>query len=110
MVGTAGVRGMVAEDGRGQDCDGHHEMSDFGADGEPVHSGGESVAPVCPQPIRSLAKWSEVIMTNELRELRDDELDGVSGGLVMIAILAILIGPLIPDGVGLPAQRPPSGA
>ena len=49
-------------------------------------------------------------MTNELRELRDDELDGVSGGLVVIAILAILIGPLIPDGAGLPAQRPPSGA
>ena len=30
-------------------CDGHHEMSDFGADGEPVHRGGESVAPVCPR-------------------------------------------------------------
>ena len=27
-------------------CDGHHEMSDLGADGEPVHSGAESGEPV----------------------------------------------------------------
>jgi hypothetical protein len=73
-------------------------MSDLGAAGEPVHSGSESVAPVWPAPaIRSLAKWSEVIMTtvtDELRELRaainanatsereltSDEIDTVSGG------------------------------
>jgi hypothetical protein len=30
------------------------------------------------------------------RELRDDELDAVSGGLVVIAIIAILIGQLLP--------------
>jgi hypothetical protein len=52
---------------------------------------------VCSTPaIRSLAKWSEVIMTTATDELRDDELDGVSGGLVVIAILAILIAPLLP--------------
>jgi hypothetical protein len=79
-----------------RECDGHHAMSDLGAVCERVHSNGESVEPVCPAPAtRSLAKWSEAIMTtatDELRELRDDELDSVSGGLVVIAILAILIG------------------
>jgi lactobin A/cerein 7B family class IIb bacteriocin len=30
--------------------------------------------------------------TDELRELGDDELEAVSGGLVVIAIIAILIG------------------
>jgi hypothetical protein len=29
-------------------CDGHHEMSDLGAAGEPVHNSGESVEPVWP--------------------------------------------------------------
>jgi hypothetical protein len=78
-------------------CDGHHEMSDLDARGEQVHSGGESVGSLCPAPaIRSLAKWSEVIMTTATDELRDDDLDGVSGGLVVIAILAILIAPLLP--------------
>jgi hypothetical protein len=33
---------------------------------------------------------------DELRELRDDELDGVSGGLVVIAIIAVLIPLLVP--------------
>jgi len=40
-------------------------------------------------------KASEMNMTtatDELRELRDDELEAVSGGLVVIAIIAILIG------------------
>ena len=35
--------------------------------------------------------------TDELRELRDDELDAVTGGLVVIAIIAILFGPLLPQ-------------
>jgi hypothetical protein len=34
--------------------------------------------------------------TAELRELTDDEFDAVNGGLVVIAIIAILIGPLLP--------------
>ena len=38
--------------------------------------------------------------TDELRELRDNELEAVSGGLVVIAIIAILI--------GLPPPAPPT--
>ena len=41
----------------------------------------------------------EKIMSNasdELRELRDEEIDGVNGGLVVIAIIAVLIGLLVP--------------
>ena len=33
---------------------------------------------------------------DELRELRDDELDGVTGGLVVISIIGILVGLLLP--------------
>jgi len=35
-------------------------------------------------------------MSHEVRELRDDEIDGVTGGLVMNAIIAVLIGLLLP--------------
>ena len=68
------------------ECDGHHEMSDLGARGEPVHSGGESVAPVWPhQRLDGLfAGLMEKIMTFTERELRDDELMQVSGGVVSI--------------------------
>jgi hypothetical protein len=34
--------------------------------------------------------------SDEMRELRDDEIDGVNGGLVVIAIIAVLIGLLVP--------------
>jgi hypothetical protein len=34
--------------------------------------------------------------TEELRELRDDEVDGVTGGLVVISIIGILVGLLLP--------------
>jgi hypothetical protein len=34
--------------------------------------------------------------TDEVRELRGEEVDGVTGGLVVIAILAILIAPVLP--------------
>ena len=41
-------------------CDGHHEMSDLGADGEPVHSGGESVNGKCGRtPAMTLARDGE---------------------------------------------------
>jgi hypothetical protein len=33
----------------------------------------------------------------QVQELRDDELDAVSGGLVVTAIIAVLIGLLLPD-------------
>jgi hypothetical protein len=33
---------------------------------------------------------------SQSNELRDDELDAVTGGLVVIAILAILIAPVLP--------------
>jgi hypothetical protein len=34
--------------------------------------------------------------SHELRELRDEEIDTVNGGLVVIAIIAVLIGLLLP--------------
>jgi hypothetical protein len=34
--------------------------------------------------------------TTQGQELRDDELDAVSGGLVVIAVIAVLIGMLVP--------------
>jgi len=33
---------------------------------------------------------------DELRELRDDEVDGVTGGRVVISIIGILVGLLLP--------------
>ena len=35
-------------------------------------------------------------MSKTSDELRDDELDGVTGGLVVIGIIAILIGQMLP--------------
>ena len=43
--------------------------------------------------------------SDDLRELRDDEVDGVSGGLVVMSIIGILIGPLLP-----PVNPPPEPA
>ena len=34
--------------------------------------------------------------SDDLRELRDDEVGGVSGGLVVISIIGILVGLLLP--------------
>jgi len=73
-------------------CDGHHEMSDLVAASEPVHSDGESVAVVWPHQQRMVrTAWVETIMSktndtsklgraSQVRELRDDELNAVSGG------------------------------
>ena len=44
-------------------------------------------------------------MTTATDELRDDELDAVSGGLVVIAILAILM-PFIPPDPPTPLPKP----
>jgi len=43
-------------------------------------------------------------MTTGIDELRDEELDGVTGGLVVIAIIPILIGPLLPPPVNPPPK------
>jgi hypothetical protein len=38
----------------------------------------------------------EELTTTATDELRDDQLDKVTGGLVVISIIGILIGPLLP--------------
>src|SRR5262245_1068998 len=44
-------------------CDGHHEMSDLGAAGEPVHSGGASVESVWPH---QRSEWSALACTEKI--------------------------------------------
>jgi hypothetical protein len=39
---------------------------------------------------------SKLDRSAQCRELRDDELDGVTGGLVVISIIGILVGLLLP--------------
>jgi hypothetical protein len=69
-------------------------MSDLGAAGEPVHSDGESVASAWPHrrldsPFAGLMEKnmsksndsSKLGRAPQVRELRDDELEKVSGGL-----------------------------
>jgi hypothetical protein len=59
---------------------------------KPVHSGGESVAPVWPHQRRMVrAAWMEKIMsksndvsTLDHRPLADSELDAVSGGFGLV--------------------------
>ena len=59
--------------------------------------------------LRTVAEWAapfwkpdqrrlmmSVQETSEIRELTSDEVDQVDGGLVVIAIIAILIGMLVP--------------
>jgi hypothetical protein len=47
--------------------------------------------------VRRWLEWRKSMdRTNEVRELRDDEIDGVTGGLVVNAIIAVLIGLLLP--------------
>jgi hypothetical protein len=75
-------------------------MSDLGVAGEPVHSDGESVASAWPHQRLDGPRWLEwrksMGSSDEVRELRDDEIDSVNGGLVVIAIIAVLIGLLVP--------------
>ena len=73
-------------------CDGHHETSDLGAAGEPVHSRDEGAVPgVAAQRRMVRAVWMETIMskTNDTSNLAtlehhdplaDSELDAVTGG------------------------------
>jgi hypothetical protein len=44
------------------------------------------------------ARWRKIMSepSDEPRELRDDEIDGVTGGLVVISIIGILVGLLLP--------------
>ena len=72
----------------------------WGAAREPVHGDGESATPVWPHQRLDGPRWLEwrksMGSSDEVRELRDDEIDGVNGGLVVIAIIAVLIGLLVP--------------
>jgi hypothetical protein len=49
---------------------------------------------------RWLGGWRKIMRktddASQVQELHDDELDAVTGGLVVIAILAILIAPVLP--------------
>src|SRR5262245_32682505 len=91
----------------GARCDGHHKMSHLGAAGEPVHSVARCPAPVWLHQRRmARAAWMEKIMSKSndteldrparFQELQDDELDEVTGGLVVISIIPILVGLLLP--------------
>jgi len=48
---------------------------------------------------RTATEWSALVLdrATQDRALRDDELDAVSGGLVVNAIIAVLIGLLLPS-------------
>ena len=82
------------------DCDEYHEMSHLGAAGEPIHGDEESGTPLCRHQRLDGPRWLEwrksMGSSDEVRELRDDEIDSVNGGLVVIAIIAVLIGLLVP--------------
>src|SRR5262245_25019177 len=87
-------------------CDGRHEMLDSGRCSEWLHHDAKSVEPPWPhRRCRSVCRfeWRKIMSntSDELRELQDDEVDGVTGGLVVISIIGILIGQL------LPAVNPP---
>jgi hypothetical protein len=96
LANAAIAASRVGSDG----CDDHHKMSDLGAAGEPLHGDEESATPVCRHQRLDGPRWLEwrksMASIDELRELRDDEIDGVTGGLVVNAIIAVLIGLLLP--------------
>src|SRR5262245_39674047 len=81
---AAAARGCAHRQVCALHCDGHHEMSDSGAGSERPHNDAESAEP--PWPHRRLdgpfaGRWRKSMRrsSDELRELRDDEVDGVSG-------------------------------
>ena len=61
---------------------------------------GEGAAPATDDPRwhgwRKIMNDLDFGRATQGRELQDDELDAASGGLVVIAIIAILIAPLLP--------------
>src|SRR5262245_19813168 len=71
------------------------KMSICSPAGEPVHPGGENVAPVWP-PRASTAEWSARlstewrldmdVKTTELNELTDAELDDINGGFLFLLV------------------------
>jgi hypothetical protein len=69
-------------------------MSDLGAAGEPVHSGGESVEPSVAAPawivrvglMEKIMSKSNDTSTLDHRPLADSELDAVSGGFGLVPI------------------------
>jgi hypothetical protein len=58
-----------------------------------VHSGGESVEPVCPRhqrldgPFASLMEMTMSKTNDTVRELRDDELEKVNGGYIFTDVM-----------------------
>src|SRR4051812_8461271 len=77
-------------------------MSDFGADGEPVHSDAASVQPAWPHQRLDGPRWLEWrrIMhktnhTEKTRELTEAELSTVSGGITIYEamISGVIAGP-----------------
>jgi hypothetical protein len=59
-----------------------------------------ALRPVWPHQRLDGPRWLEwrksMGSSDEVREFRDDEIDSVNGGLVVIAIIAVLIGLLVP--------------
>jgi hypothetical protein len=81
----ASARGRASSRQVWRRCDGHHEMSDLGAVREPVHDSVESGVMVygCTGRLagrRRIMDTSNLGHIAQVQELRDDELDAVSGG------------------------------
>jgi bacteriocin-like protein len=75
---------MRPEQVRALRCDGHHEMSNLGAVGEPLHSATRCPAPGWPHTSDDAGLMETTMSENKsiekTRELTEDELNQVSGG------------------------------